>query len=117
MKHIKAVEDCLSLARKCIAQERHYFGPQMDQLVDEFMALNIGHSKEIWELIGELLGEITAKDCVEADSLAKEIGLNCGISAFIWKSAKLKQTMYLKFAIKNGVFFYFSLHAVGAVRK
>lgn len=82
--------------------------------VGELYALVIGDSEEIWKLIRELLEEITPQDYTGSKppqkSYEKTI-IGNELFAFSWWSKKLGKKMYLKFALKNGRYYYVSLHA------
>lgn len=83
------------------------------KVVGELNELGIGDSNEIWSLIKDLLEEIAPKDYRGTRPPQKSyektiIGLE--LLAFSWQSRKLAKMMYLKFAIKNGRYYYVSLH-------
>lgn len=83
------------------------------KVVGELNTLEIGDSNEIWELIRELLGEISPQNYCGTKppqkSYEKSIeGLE--LFAFCWESQKLGKQMYLKFALKKDRFYYVSLH-------
>jgi hypothetical protein len=83
------------------------------KLVSEFYELNIGDSDQVWELIRELLNEISPENYAGAKpplkSYEKSI-VNCELIAFSWHSHRLGKKMYMKFALKKGRFYYVSLH-------
>ena len=77
------------------------------------MALDVLADGEVWELIGELLEEISPADYAglrppqkSYERAIKEKEL----FAFAWDSKKLGKRMYLKFALVNGDYYYVSLH-------
>lgn len=77
------------------------------------MALYVGDSSEVWSMISELLEEIELENYEGGHPPHKSYELsiaNSELWAFVWDSARMGKRMYLKFAIKNGVFFYVSLH-------
>jgi len=83
------------------------------KVVGELSALGIGDTRELWELIVDLLNEITPSDYKGSrppqKSYEKAIaGLE--LFAFSWWSEKLAKEMYIKFVLKNGRFYYVSLH-------
>jgi len=95
-------------------QEKRALFANPSKVVGELSALNIGDSSEVWNLILNLLKEIQPKDykgkhpperSYEKTIKGKEL------FAFLWWSPTLKKTMYLKFALIGGVFWYVSLHA------
>jgi hypothetical protein len=83
------------------------------KVLGELYDLDIGEADEVWELIRELLEEITLKDYSGTrppqKSYEKTInGLE--LVAFCWWSPKLRKKMYIKFALKNERYYYVSLH-------
>lgn len=83
------------------------------KVVGELDSLEIGDSQEVFQLIGTLLLEIRSTDYAGArpplTSYEQSIeGLD--LFAFAWQSKELKKRMYLKFALKNGRYYYVSLH-------
>lgn len=83
-------------------------------VVGELNELDIGDSKEVWDLIKSLLMEIEPKDYTGGrppqKSYEKSIEGN-ELFAFSWQSNFLSKKMYLKFALKGDRFVYVSLHA------
>ena len=81
--------------------------------VGELNYFNIGHSDEIWNLIRELLEEISPEHYTgyrpPLKSYEKTINGH-DLFAFSWKSHKLGSRIYLKFALKNNRYYYVSLH-------
>lgn len=83
------------------------------KVVGELNDLDIGDISEVWQLIRELLEEITPKDYKGArppqKSYEKAIaGLE--LLAFSWWSSKCAKQMYIKFVLKNERYYYVSLH-------
>lgn len=81
--------------------------------VGELMALEIGETEELWPLIFDLIEELEFDDYAGRYPPEKSYEptiANCELWAFSWNSNLLKKPMYLKFAIKEGVFYYVSLH-------
>ena len=77
------------------------------------MELDIGDTEEVWPLIIELLEEIEIDDYTGSRPPMRSYEpniANCELFAFSWLSRKLQQEMYLKFAVKEGDFYYVSLH-------
>ncbi len=79
----------------------------------ELNALNIGDADEVWQLVKELLEEISPRDYKGSrppqKSYEKAIeGLE--LIAFSWWSPKLRKQMYIKFVLKNERYYYVSLH-------
>lgn len=81
--------------------------------VGELNDLDIGDTNDVWQLIRELLEEISAKDYKGSrppqKSYEKAIdGLE--LMAFSWWSPKYVKQMYIKFVLKNERYYYVSLH-------
>ena len=77
------------------------------------MALNILDSKDVWPLIEELLFEIEPENYVGGRPPVKAYektieGLD--LFAFSWESEKLSGRIYIKYALKEGKYYYVSLH-------
>jgi len=81
--------------------------------VGELYQLAIHDAGELWGLIFELLEEISPSDYAGTrppqKSYEKAIA-NRELFAFTWKSQKMGKEMYLKFAIREGLYYYVSLH-------
>lgn len=83
------------------------------KVVGELNDLDIGDTNDVWQLIRELLEEISAKDYKGSrppqKSYEKAIaGLE--LLAFSWWSARFAKQMYIKFVLKNERYYYVSLH-------
>ena len=83
------------------------------KVVGELMALDLGDSDEVWDLILKLLDEIKLENY--AGQYPPKInyepeGKGLDLWAFTWNSARLNKFMYLKFSIGDGCFYYVSLH-------
>ncbi len=81
--------------------------------VGELNNLDIGNANDIWCLLQELLDEISPKDYSGTRPPQKSyekaiVGLE--LLAFSWWSPRLERAMYLKFVLKDGRFYYVSLH-------
>jgi hypothetical protein len=81
--------------------------------VGELYDLGVGNTNEIWQLIRELLEEIPSKDYKGTrppqTSYEKAVAGH-ELLAFSWCSSRLAKKMYLKFVLKNGRYYYVSLH-------
>jgi len=109
---IREIDRRLGEAQRAL-NEHHVSFANEAKAVGELYELNIGDTEEIWPIILELLGEIRQSDYVGAHPPLKSIEpaiADCELYAFAWESAKFKKKMYLKFAIKDGFFYYVSLH-------
>ena len=75
--------------------------------------LQMNDAGEIWKLIYELLEEIDPSDYAGTrppqKSYEKAIN-NRELFAFTWKSPKMGKEMYIKFALREGLYYYVSLH-------
>ena len=81
--------------------------------VGDLNDLNIGDTNDVWQLIRELLEEILPKNYrgtrPPQKSYEKAV-MGSELYAFSWLSLKLGRQMYIKFALKNGRYYYVSLH-------
>ena len=88
--------------------------------VGELNNLKLGDTREIWSLILDLLEEIHPKDYKGAKppqkSYEKAIAGH-DLFAFCWQSEKCEEKMYIKFALKNGLYYYVSLHPSHLLKK
>ena len=94
-------------------KNRHGLFANSAKAVGELYDLDIGDSNEVWQLIRELLEEITPKDYKGSKppqkSYEKTIaGLE--LLAFSWWSPKYTKQMYIKFVLKNERYYHVSLH-------
>lgn len=83
------------------------------KVVGELNNLGIGNTNEIWQLIKELLEEISPSDYKGARPPQRSyekaiVGLE--LLAFSWWSPKCAKQMYIKFVLKNERYYYVSLH-------
>ena len=77
--------------------------------VGELNDLGIGDTNDVWQLIRELLEEISPKDYKGLRPPQKSyekaiVGLE--LLAFSWWSPKYAKQMYIKFVLKNGRYYY-----------
>jgi hypothetical protein len=95
-------------------KNRHGLFASPSKAVGELNDLDIGDTNALWQLIKELLKEITPKDYKGTrppqKSYEKAIaGLE--LLAFSWWwSPKCAKQMYIKFVLKNERYYYVSLH-------
>jgi hypothetical protein len=109
---IREIERRLKEAEKAIIEGKVAFANEA-KVVGELFQLNIGDTEELWPIILELLGEIKNTDYAGAYPPLKSVEpliADCELYAFVWDSTKYKKKMYFKFAVKDGVFYYVSLH-------
>lgn len=109
---IREIDRRLKEAQKAINELRVSFANEA-KVVGELFDLNLSDSEEVWTLIAELLQEISQTDYAGAHPPLRSFEpaiADCELYAFVWDSARLKKMMYLKFAIKEGFFYYVSLH-------
>lgn len=104
----KRLSEAKEFLRKC---EGLFVNPS--KVVGELSDLEIGDANDVWQLIRELLEEISPKHYIGArppqKSYEKTIaGLE--LLAFSWWSPKLGMQMYIKFVLKNERYYYVSLH-------
>ncbi len=86
--------------------------------VGEIYELGLGDSSELRELILGLIDEIAWDDYTgtRPPQRSYESAItDCELWAFAWESERLRKPMYLKFALKNGLFYLVSIHK-GVVR-
>src|SRR3984957_4579381 len=94
-------------------KNRHGIFANPAKAVGELNDLGIGDANDVWQLIRELLDEISPKDYRGTRPPQKSyekaiIGLE--LLAFSWWSPKCAQQMYIKFVLKNERYYYVSLH-------
>lgn len=83
------------------------------KIVGELYELGAGESSELWDLILKLLKEIKSEDYDGGhppQSSNEKAIKGKDLWAFSWDSGRLKKRMYLKFALKDDIFYYVSLH-------
>ena len=102
----------LKAATRAIQEKRVRFANH-PKIVGELEGLNIDDSLEVWDLILDLLKEVKSDHYAGGHppqpSNEKTIA-GKDLWAFTWESTKLGKKMYLKFALKDDVFYYVSLH-------
>lgn len=94
-------------------KNRHGLFANPSKAMGELNDLDIGDTNDVWQLIRELLEEITSKDYKgprpPQKSYEKAIaGLE--LLAFSWWSLKCGKQMYIKFVLKDERYYYVSLH-------
>jgi len=58
------IETIIEQAKLALAQNKGLFDVRSEDIIDEFMELNIGDSKEMWKLLATLLNEIKPTDLI-----------------------------------------------------
>ncbi len=109
----REIDKKISAAKKAVSENKGYFGPTDAKLVGELMDMGIDDTEGLWPLILELLEEIEIDDYAGSRPPQRSYESNiadCELFAFSWISKKLQKEMYLKFAFKDGDFYYVSLH-------
>ena len=108
----REIDKRIEEAKVCLCNEKGFFANPA-KVVGELSELDIDDAAEVWQLIKELLEEIEPDDYAGTrppqKSYEKMIN-NRELFAFSWKSEKLGKEMYIKFALKEGLYYYVSLH-------
>ena len=98
---------------KDFLKNRHGVFATPSKAVGELNDLDIGDTNDVWQLIRELLEEISPKDykglMPPQKSYEKAIA-GSELFAFSWWSTKCAKQMYIKFVLKNERYHYVSLH-------
>lgn len=109
---VRELNKKLKGAAAAIQNGRRLFA-EPEKVVSEINSLDLGDSKEVWELILKLLPEIQPDDydgrCPPETSYEKAI-LGKELFPFCWDSHQMKERMYLKFVLDGDTFWYVSLH-------
>lgn len=108
----REIDNRLKEAREALQCGRGFFANE-PKIVGELMALQIEDTSRVWDLILELLEELTLDDYTGGHPPQRSYEpsiAECELWAFVWHSVCLGKKMYLKFAVKNGCFYYVSLH-------
>ena len=94
-------------------KNRHGVFTIPSKVVGELNDLDIGDTNDVWQLIRELLEEISPKDYKGSrppqKSYEKAIA-GSELFAFSWWSTQCTKQMYIKFVLKNERYYYVSLH-------
>jgi hypothetical protein len=109
----------LGEAKACLKDQKGLFANPA-KAVGELYHLAMNDAGEIWKLIYELLEEIDPSDYAGTrppqKSYEKAID-NRELFAFTWMSPKMGKEMYIKFALREGLYYYVSLHESRKVEK
>ena len=109
----------LEEAKACLKDRKGLFANPA-KAVGELYQLAINDAGEIWKLISELLEEIDPSDYAGTRPPQKsyEKAINDReLFAFTWKSPKMGKVMYIKFALRQGLYYYVSLHESHKIEK
>src|SRR5271170_4422535 len=104
-KRLKEVKEALKSRKVAFAN--------IAKAVGELMRLEIDGTDELWDLILGLFEEIMIGDYAGGRPPQKNTepdGTGAELYAFCWNSRHYGKRMYLKFAIKDGTYYYVSLH-------
>lgn len=108
----KELKGKLDEAHKSLCDKAGLFA-NPGNVVGELNELQINDSAEVWGLIKSVIVEIKPTDYMGGrppyKSYEKAIE-GRDLFAFSWQSQLLGKKMYLKFALKEGRFYYVSLH-------
>lgn len=94
-------------------KDRHGVFANPSKAVGELNDLNIADTNDVWDLIRDLLNEITPKDYMGSKPPQKsyeKVIAGLELLAFSWWSPKCAKQMYIKFVLKNERYYYVSLH-------
>ena len=109
----------LEEAKVCLRDRKGLFANPA-KAVGELYQLAINDAGEVWKLIYDLLEEIDPSDYAGTrppqKSYEKTIA-NRELFAFTWKSPKMGKEMYIKFALREGLYYYVSLHESRKIEK
>jgi Fe-S-cluster formation regulator IscX/YfhJ len=102
----------LKEATEALTSKRVRFA-NLAKVVGELEKLDLGDSAEVWDLIIDLIKEVKSEDYEgkhPPELSTERVVEGKDLWAFAWYSAKLGMRMYLKFVLKDGIFYYVSLH-------
>ncbi len=108
----REIDKRLKEAKQAI-QKRLVFFANSKKIYGELEDLGIGDASEVWDLISRLLDEIAVLHYAgqyPPKLNTEPYGTGSELWAFHWSSKTLEKEMYLKFCIKDSVFYYVSLH-------
>jgi hypothetical protein len=109
----------LEEAKACLRDKKGLFAHPA-KAVGELYELAVNDASEVWRLIGELLEEIEPSDYAGTRPPQKsyeKATLNRELFAFSWRSPKMGKMMYIKFALREGLYYYVSLHESRKIEK
>jgi hypothetical protein len=94
-------------------KNRYGLFANQSKAVGELNDLDIGDTNDVWQLIRELLEEISPKDYKGSRPPQKsyeKVITGLELLAFSWWSLRCAKQMYIKFVLKNERYYYVSLH-------
>lgn len=100
-------------AAKAALQTQNGLYANLNKAVGELYELDIEAPSQVWKLIVDLLEEITPQDYAGSRPPQRSYEMaieNRELFAFSWNSKKLGKKMYIKFVLKEGRYYYVSLH-------
>ncbi len=106
------LEKKIKAAKAALKAQNGLFA-NFNKVVGELYDLEIETPNQVWKLIVELLGEVSPKDYAGGKPPQRSYEQtikNQELFAFCWDSKKLGRKMYLKFVLKEGRYYYVSLH-------
>ncbi len=108
----KELDKKIKGAKEALIERKGIFA-NVNKVVGELNELEMESSDLIWNLILELLDEISPEKYAGRrppdKSYEKKIEKS-ELYAFCWNSKKLGKKMYIKFALKENTYYYVSLH-------
>ncbi len=109
---VREIDKRLKEAQKALLDRKVLFANPTKAL-GELWELDIESVDDVWNLMLKLLVEVD-RDCYSGmrppqRSYEKAVE-NKELWAFTWESPLLGKRMYLKFVVKEGTFYYISLH-------
>ncbi|NGX32071.1 MAG: hypothetical protein K1060chlam4_00109 [Candidatus Anoxychlamydiales bacterium] len=102
----------IKAAKTALKTQNGYYANQ-NKAVGELNELGITSPNQIWELILKLLDEISPNDYKgkrPPEPSYEKVIKKKELFAFCWNSSKLREKMYIKFALDENRYYYVSLH-------
>jgi len=97
-------------AKKAI--EHDYYFANTEKAINQLYVLNI-YTYKVWDIICECLDEIKPSNYCGTKPPIESYEINIfgsKLYPFSWYSERFSMTMYLKFAVESGCFYYVSFH-------
>lgn len=108
----REIDKRLREAQQALDQGKALFATPA-KAVGELLELDLDDPGQLWPLLSELLDEVATADYAGGSPPQRSYEpavANCELWAFAWESRRLEKTMYVKFAMKAGCYYYISLH-------